>query len=309
MLKPCLLLILIMSLGVPIKLASQEIKTFGISDFGLRGNVKSCLVITDYGKEEYHFDIDGRLTKSITRFNDFDYEITYYKYLNDELIEKRVENYLDNSFDKATSIANFYEFDSVPTRKVTEKIVSYTKQLLEQNVYHYDSGGQLIKLTRTDPDGTDETVVGYDTIDGKRRLTHTLNGTPVKVINTWKKQLKDTLELTQKSVLKYFDGKRDTKSVEVYNANKMLVSKADSLFDGSTGKWIAQEKTDYTYNEKGLLSKTATKKGNFTVTKEYIYQFDGTENNNWVKEIVTPDNSYKTRRIKYFPVLEANDEP
>lgn len=278
------------------------------SDFGLRGNVKSCLVVTDYGKEEYHFDTIGRLTKSITRFNDFDYETTYYKYRNDELSEKRVENYLDNEFDRATSIANFYTFDSTAARKVTEKIVSYTKQLLEQNVYRYNQVGNLIKMTRTDTDGTDVTLVSYDTIDGKSKMTYRLNGKPVEMVERWNEESEAGMALTSKSTVKYFDGKRNTKTNEVYGADGKLISKADSLFDASTEKWILEDEINYTYGEYGLLEKTESKRQNFTSTKEYIYQFDGTESNNWVKEIITPANTYKTRRITYYEVPERIEE-
>jgi len=304
MLKKHTILFLFLFVGLPSLLLSQEIKTFNISDFNLIGNVKSCLVITDYGKEEYYFDITGRLTKSVTRFNDFDYEATYYKYKNNELIEKRVENYRDNTFDKATSIANFYEIDTSSTRKVTEKIVSYTKQLLEQNVYRYNAKGQLMKMTRTDTDGTDQNLFTYDSIDGKSTITQTLNGIPLEVVQTWNDKSEDGSLLTLKTIEKYFDGALNTKSEEVYNADKKLISKADSLFDTSTEKWIPQEQISYTYGNDGVLAKTDTNRHNLLITKEYIYQFDGTENHNWVKEIITPDNTYKTRRIKYYEAPE-----
>ncbi len=308
MLKKHTILFLFLSLGLPSLLLSQEIKTFNISDFNLSGNVKSCLVITDYGKEEYYFDTTGRLTKSVTRFNDFDYEATYYKYKNDELIEKRVENYRDNTFDKATSIANFYAIDTSSTRKVTEKIVSYTKHLLEQNVYRYNAEDQLMKMTRTDTDGTDQNLFSYDTIDGKSTITQTLNGRPLEVVQTWNEKLKDGSLLTLKTIEKYFDGALNTKSEEEYNADKKLISKADSLFDASTEKWIPQEQISYTYGDDGILAKTETNRRNLLITKEYIYQFDGTENHNWVKEIITPDNTYKTRRIKYYEAPEPLNE-
>ncbi len=306
--KKCIILLVFLSIGFPSLLVSQEIKIFEISDFDLNGNVKSCLVITDYGKEEYYFDETGRLAKSITRFGDYDYETTYYKYQNDELTEKRVENYRDNVFDKATSIANFYEIDTSANRKVTEKIVSYTKRLMEQNVYHYDREGKLIKIMRTDTDGTDETIVTYDTIDVKRMVVQTMNGKPLQSVQTWEEKSKDGSLLQLKMTEKYFDGVLNTKSQEIYNANKKRVSKTDSLFDNSTEKWIPQEHVTYDYDENGILTKTETNRRNVVSTKEYIYQFDGTEQNNWVKEIITPINTYKTRRIKYYEVPEIKKE-
>jgi len=305
------ILFFILTIGLPAIVLSQEIKTFKISDFNLNGNVKSCLVITDYGKEEYYFDTSGRLTKSITRFNDFDYEITYYKYQKNELIEKRVENYRDNTFDKATSIANFYVIDTSANRKVTEKIVSYTnKQLLEQNVYRYNAKGELMKMTRTDTDGTDENIISHDTLDGKNTMTQTLNGRLLEVVRSWNEESENGALLTLKTIEKYFDGLQNTKSQEVYNADKKLISKVDSLFDTSTEKWIPQEQISYTYGENEILAKTETNRHNLIITKEYIYQFDGTANNNWVKEIITPDNTYTTRKIKYYeaPTLPKEDQ-
>lgn len=306
--KKYTILFFFLSIGLPSHLVSQEIKTFKLSDFDLSGNVKSCLVITDYGKEEYYFDTTGRLTKSITRFNNFDYETTYYRYQNNELIEKRVENYRDNTFDKATSIANFYEIDTSTAKKVTEKIISYTKQLLEQNVYRYNVEGQLMKMTRTDTDGTDETTMSYDTIDGKSTMTQSMNGKPLEVVKTWNKESEDGSLQALKTITKYFGGNLNTKSEAVYNADKKLISKSDFLFDISIEEWIPQEEISYIYDENGILAKTETKRRNLIITKEYIYQFDGTDNNNWVKEIVTPDNTYKTRRIKYYDVPVVKED-
>jgi len=297
---------LLLTLVLPSVMTSQEIKIFTLSDFELSGNVKSCQVIAGYGKEEYHFDSYGRLTKTVIRFNDFDRETTYYKYRNDELIEKRVENYRDNAFDKATSIANFYTIDTADTRKVTEKIVSYTERLLEQNVYRYNAGGQLVRMTRTDNEGTDINSFSYDSIDNKKTMTQTLNGNPLKTVQFWNEKSEAGLVLELKTINKYFEGTLNTKSHEVYNADNELILKADSLYDSSTEKWIPQRQTSYTYGENGLLAKEETTRGNTVSTKEYIYQFDGTENNNWVKEIITPENTYKTRKINYY---EAKDTP
>ncbi|SDE26208.1 hypothetical protein SAMN05421636_104149 [Pricia antarctica] len=309
MLKQYTILFFYLSIGLPSLATSQEIKTFKISDFNLNGNVKSCLVITDYGKEEYYFDTSGRLTKSITRFNDFDYETTYYKYQNNELVEKRVENYRDNTFDKSISLANFYEIDTSANRKVTEKIVSYTnKKLLEQNVYRYNAKGQLMKMTRTDTDGTDENIISHDTIDGKNTTIKTLNGKPLETVQTWNEELEDGSLLTVKTIEKYFDGALNTKSQEVYNADKKLISKDDSLFDTTNEKWISEENTRYVYGENGFLAKIEINRGNLMIIKDYIYQFDGTENHNWVKEIITPDNTYKTRKITYYEAPKLPNE-
>jgi hypothetical protein len=288
---------------------SQEIKLFGIPDFDLRGNVKSSLVITDYGKEEYHFDESGRLTRSITRYSDSDYETTHYRYKNGELVEKRVENYRDKLFDKSTSLAHFYDIDTTLNRKVSEKIVSYTRELLERNVYRYDAEGNLIKIAHTDNEGTDQIVIGYDTLDGKTTMTRKLNGNPIRIVKTWSSGSKDGALQQVRLTETYFNGTPNTKTEEVRNANNDLVSSAEFLYDASTENWIPQEEITYTYYANGMLAQTETKRRNAVSTQNYIYQFDGTEANNWVKEIVTPDNTYTTRRIQYYkaPVAEEGN--
>lgn len=291
-------------------LSAQEVETFRVEDFDLRGKVKSCSVITDYGKEEYYFDESGRLTKSVTRYNDSDHETTYYKYENGRLIERRVENYLDNAFDKSTSIANFYTYDTVPERKLTEKIVSYEKKLLEKNVYRYGDDGQLASIEHIDTDGIDQRTFFHEKKDGVELLTEELNGVLAKTVqttlgNSGTDSLQTTV-LTQE----YLNGEPNTKTLEVVDANKKTIFYGTALYDGPTGKWISQEEITYVYDEEGVLSQKKIKKNGYTSTKDYIYQFDGTEANNWVKEIITPDNAYTTRKIKYYekPKEEGEEE-
>ena len=65
---------------------------------------------------------NGLLTKSVTRYNDTDYDVTYYKYAEGERsIEKRSETYRDNKFDPSTSIANFYEKIRYPTEELRRR--------------------------------------------------------------------------------------------------------------------------------------------------------------------------------------------
>mgnify|MGYP000138117186 CR=1 FL=1 len=301
-------LILFFFAGISPYLYGQEIKIFKIEDFDLRGNVESCLVITDYGKEEYYFDKMGRLTKSVTRFNDSDYETTYYKYVNNELVERRVENYLDDTFDNATSLANFYSIDTTANRKVIEKIVSYEKELLEQNIYFYGKEGKLTRIAHTDTNGTDENTFTYMETENETSVTQKRNGVVSETIQTTLSVSK--IDSLQKTVLtqKYLDGQLYTKTVEVFDDDQKLLSHNSALYDSSTEKWILQEDLTYGYTENGVLDNVKSKRRGFTTTKEYIYQFDGTEANNWVKEIVTPENTYTTRRISYYELPEA-DEP
>ncbi|WP_194535407.1 hypothetical protein [Zobellia nedashkovskayae] len=290
--------------GISSMMFSQDIEIFKVSDFNLKGNVESCFVITDYGKEEYYFNPEGFLTKSVTRYNDTDYETTNYKYLNGFLKERRIENYMDGSFDRATSIANFYEIDTTAAKTITENIVSYEKELLEKNVYTYDQNEKLTKIVRTNTSGIDESDFEYINKDSVTIVRKTLNTLLSKLITT-----SQVIENGQKfkKVLSenYIEGNLTSKTIEVFNENNKLTLYKELMYDSSTKKWIPQKEERYLYDENGVLVTTKTKKRFGDLTQEYIYQFDGTPANNWVKEIITPNNSYTTRRIKYYPTAKV----
>ncbi|SIS66935.1 hypothetical protein SAMN05421766_103257 [Zobellia uliginosa] len=278
---------------------AQDIETFKVSDFNLKGNVKSCEVITDYGKEEYYFDKEGRLTKSITRYNDSDYETTYYKYVHDFLKERRVENYMDGKFDRATSIASFYEVDTLENRRLTEKIVSYDKELLEKNVYVYNAENRLVKIIRTNTLGIDETDFEYLQENETTIVNQSVNGRPSKT-KTISKIREQGQELKKVEEQNYIEGLPTSKTTDIYDSNGRLTMHKEALYDASTETWIVQDEKHYQYGEDGVLSTVKTKKRFGDSTENYIYQFDGTTANNWVKEIVTPQNVYTTRRITYY---------
>lgn len=286
--------------GFSSHLISQEIKIFKVNDFDLKGKVKSCLVTTKYGKEEYDFNEEGFLTKSTTRYSEADYDITYYKYANGFLLEKRLENYRDNIFDSNTSIANIYTIDSLVNFKITEKIVSYNNEFLDQYEYNYNSENQIIKIIRANNDGIDETNILYAGSEEDKAITHILNDVILKSVRTYLKKAED--ESIQKVVLtKHFiEGKPNTILEEVYSASNHLLSATSSLFDEESKQFTISETSIFSYDELQVLLKKETKKGNRLAVKNYIYQFDGRENGNWIKEIITPQNTYTTRKIAYY---------
>ena len=284
-------------------LYSQEINIFKYTDFDLKGPVKSCLVITDYGKEEFEFNEAGLLTKAITRYNDDDYDITIYKYAKEELKEKRFENYRDGVFDRNTSIANIYTIDTTANKKITEKIVSYNKEFLDQYEYYYDKDDQLVKITRTSTDGIDETLVEYSSANGEQTASYFLNSVLLKTVRV--KETKSNTNTTRKIklVTDFLDGEPNTAKEEIFNAKNKLISETKMVFDKKANKLLPKETKTFTYNEAGMLLELRTKIGQGVSLKKYVYQFDNTKSGNWVKQIITPDNTYITRKIKYF---EAN---
>ena len=287
---------------------SQEIKIFKVSDFDLKGNVKSCLVSTNYGKEEYNFNDEGFLTKSVTRYNDTDYDITYYKYTNGYVLEKRLENYRDNVFDSNTSIANIYTIDSLKNFIITEKIISYNKEFLDQYEYHYNYNNQIIKSIRTNNNGIDETNVLYADTNGAEKITYTLNEVILKSIHTSTKKAKDNSVQKVVFAKNFIEGNPNTALEKIYNTSNKLLVETKFLFDERAKKMLVSEVNTFSYDEFQMLSKKETKRGDISILKEYIYQFDNGETGNWVKKIITPENSYTTRKITYYETEVLNSE-
>ena len=278
----------------------QEIQIFTLADFDLKENVKFCLVSTDYGKEEYDFNKKGLLTKAVTRYNDTDYDVVYYKYKAGELVEKRSESYRNNNFDPSTSIAHFYQIDSTDNIKIQERIFSYDKEFLDEYVYEYDESGDLSSIRRTNNDGTDVTQVEHKKFKGEYTVTYLLNGVPLKTVRTSTQKPKNRPE--QKIVLtkEFIKGEADYAFEEVFSLDGHLMAQQEFEYNLSAKKFEPMVRTTYTYDENGMLITEVAKSGAETTKKEYIYQYDKADKGNWIKQIVTPDNTYTTRKITYY---------
>lgn len=300
MLNPCSRLLLFVFVINAWHSYAQEINLFTTADFDLKYNVKTCLISTSYGKEEYDFDSQGRLTKAITRFNDGDYDLVSYIYDNGELIEKRSESYRDNSFDSSTSIAHFYILDTLDHRKVTEKIVSYENEFLEQYSYEYDANGDLMKITRINDGGIDETLLEYKKYKGEQTVTYMINDVPLKSIRT--STLKKKNGTIQKIVLtkEFLRGEANKALEEVFDATGTLIAKQEFEYTKEEKTFTPTTRTTYGYDENGMLVEEVANGLNTTTKKNYIYQFDKKEGGNWVKQIISPENSYVTRKITYY---------
>jgi len=295
-------------LGMPLLVLSQEIKIFTAADFDLQGSVKSCLVSTKYGKESYEFNKNGRLKKSVTLYNDVDYDVTYYKYENDELIERRFENYRNSVFESSTSYANFYTIDTLPVRRVTEKIISYDKEFLDRYEYLYNADGVLVKILRTNNDGNDETLIEHTDYKGEQTQTNSLNGTILKSVRKSTRKSKNKPNRNIVLTKKFLDGEPHTALEEIFTEEGSLIMETKFVQDIKKNQFVPEESISHEYDEKGMLIKSTTKKGKQTSVKEYIYQYDNGELGNWVKKIITPDNTYTTRKITYYETEPAEAE-
>lgn len=290
------LLILLASPGA----FSQEPKVFTWNDFDLVGKVKKNIIITDYGKEEFEFNEKGILIKSVTRFNDSDYDVTYYKVRNGDLMEKRVENYRDGQFDKTTSIANIYRVDTTNNKKIIEKIISYDEEFLDEYVYIYNADEQLVSIKRTNESGTDMTVIKHRSYKEETTTTYFMNEEIQKSIRNSQKQLKNGMLVNVVLTKNYLNGKPVRALEQFYNENDRIISENRFSYSNKEKQFISDKSLSYSYDESGILSEIRTQKGKVETIQEYIYQYDSTEGGNWIKEIITPGNAYTSRIITYF---------
>lgn len=292
----------IISFFLALGLHSQEIQVFKTEDFDLKGKVKSCLVITPYGRETFEFSPEGLLTKTVTQYNEQDQDITYYLFREGELMEKRMESYKNNILDEATSMANFYTIDSLPHRRVGEKIISYDKQFLEKQEYNYGEDGRLSSIITSNTDGVDETTLQYSTQRDGTTVSTFINGVLEKSVRT---KGNPGLAGSPSSVLtkEYLDGQPNRAHEEVFNEKGLLISSEDFLYHMEEKQFVSQKKRYYHYKD-GILDRVTTKTLTTEAMEHYIFQFDNNSPANWVKQIVTPSNSYITRVISYYPEEE-----
>ena len=288
---------------------SAQPEVFVRADFELRGSVKNCTVLTDYGEERFEFDREGKLLKSLTRYSDTDYELTHYRYRDSALIERRDEVYRGGTFDKSTSFAHFYQLDTLKSRRdLIEKIISYDQKITEQITYKYDSIGRIGRIVRVQQEGIDETSVAYTTYGSETTSEYLLNGKLSKSIRTSQKEISGE---SRKIILQkeYFQGTPQKAIEETRDTINRVVAVSHYKFDLAKAEFQIEEVQKITYNDVGLPAGETTtyyapKSGapavNRVIEKQFIYQTDGRTPENWIKKIVTPENSYTTRKISYY---------
>jgi len=288
--------------------AAQEIKQFGLEDFDLKGNVKTCQVITDYGREIFEFDMLGRLVTVTTQYNEEDKDITTYTFDKEELVEKRVESYKDNVLDLASSMAYIYKIDSTENKIVTEQIISYDKEFVEVQEYQFNEEGQLVKIVVSHENAVDEIKIEHSAYKNEITKTYFENGVVQKSIRESVKKDKKMGNLDLVLNKSYLDGEPNKAVETIRDKDGKLISEEVFYYDAKTKEFASQEKHIFEYDSEGILTKETLKKGNAIVDKNYIFQFDDNEERNWVKKIITPANTYTTRKIDYYPKIVAGVE-
>ncbi len=98
----------------------------------------------------------------------------------------------------------------------------------------------------------------------------------------------------------FLDGIPNKAQEEIYDLENKLTSLKEFNYDENKKSFVTIKTINYTYNNAGLLLKEVAKIEKSVNTKDYIYQFDGEEEGNWVKKIITPENLFTTRSITYY---------
>ena len=303
MIKKCIILILL----IGFQSFGQELKLFSANDFDLNGMVKTCTVITNYGKEVFEFDEEGYLIKSITAYNEEDQDVTIYKYGDGFLLEKRMESYKDNVLDEASSMASFYEIDSSGQKIIKEKVISYDKEFFEEQEYVFGEEDRVFKITTSHENAVDETRIEYNIFKDEITKTYFVNEVIEKSIRTSTKTIAPNQEQKIVLIKEYVDGEQSKAIEKRFNAKGKLIYQELFLNDSSEDNFVSEEIHLFEYDAEGILKKEIIKKGNSVAEKEFIFQFDA--NKNWVKKIITPENVYSTRKIEYYPKLEVIETP
>jgi hypothetical protein len=215
-------------------------------------------------------------------------------------MEKRDEIYREGQFDKQTSLAHFFEVDTTDNKKVSEKIISYTGDVLDIYEYSYDKDGNLIEIIRSNNQGLDDTNIEYSSYKGETTITYLLNGVILKSIRTSfkknKKGIKNKIVLSKE----FLNGIPSKAEERIYDSEDKLTSLKEFNYDEAKKSFVTIKDINYTYDAEGLLIKEVEKFEKSVNTKGYIYQFDGEEEGNWVKKIITPKNLFTTRSITYY---------
>jgi hypothetical protein len=285
--------------GIPIN--GQEPEVFTRSDFQIRGPVKQLVVRASYGQEQFDFDKFGRLTKSLTRYSEKDYDITYYIFSGDVLKERRDEVYRDGKIDRQVSIARVYHKDTI-SNQMLEAVSSYDRSITEQLTLQYDALRRLTSVRRAYNEGVDLTELEYEEEAGQQIQHFSINGMRYKTVCIFAADsIKPGYKVTRTVSLRM--GIPQTAHEIVEDAQNKKTAEHRYRFDSAARTWHKEQTVKYEYNQDGLIQSqsTYTSKGDIIPpVLKYIYQMDGAKPSNWVRQVLTPENSIVAREISYY---------
>ena len=280
---------------------AQDITVLRLEDFDLNGKVKSCTVINSYGKEVFEFDENGRLKSTKTQYSDTDTHWVNYAYEGNYLKEKRSEHYSNGTLNKEQSIVNIYQIDTLKSSiKITEKVVSYNKEFLEQIVYTLNLKGETLSIQKLHADAVDEIKVSHTTTSSGEITEYVLNGSLQKWIRKRLVPGEGKTKIKEVLTREYFNEEPYLATEERYSPSGTLLSKEQFLYDDTVNKYITEERHDYVYTEKDILKGEKITAQNTVTEKQYVFQYDNSSTSNWIRKIILPDNSYTSRVIEYY---------
>jgi len=204
-------------------------------------------------------------------------------------------------------MAHFYEYDSLPAPRITEKILSYNKEFQEQYEYFYNSKGQLIRMLRSHADGVDETLIEYTTYKDENTVSYLLNGLLQKTIRTSFKKQKGGEKVKILLTKHFIEGIPEKATEQIINEKDQVVSSLKFVYSSKEKSFVPLEKKEFTYDLQNKLESVTSSIDKEEATEKYLYQFDGNEEGNWVKKIITPANSYTTRVIEYYDPIQQEE--
>lgn len=286
-------------LALPV-LRAQDQLYFTLSDYDLKGKVHTCEVRTDYGKEIFTFDREGRLLRSETVFSDANKIITAYEFSEGELVEKRIESINAGEVDRSQSFRYTYRITfEEDIMKVTENILSYDKNFSEKHVFKYDSIGTLQAITQSHQAGLDEIRFERrkegDTLISEEWLNRELQ----KIEKEFTVQ-KDGKLFKHIRVEQVFQGEPYEAREEIYNAEGKRMIVRELVYRPEVQEYDERERRSFTYSENGVLQAEKIARGAAISEKGYVFQYDNHLPPNWIRKIETPENSYVSRVITYY---------
>lgn len=269
-------------------------------DYGLNGPVKKCTVLTSYGKELYSFTRDGKLEQLISFYDENNYQQISYTFKDSLLVERRIELYEAGQLDGEASVINIYEYDSSAILK-REVIVDYKGRSQEESNYSYDTLHRLKEIKKLTKNGQLTTQMSRL----KDSLGHYI--TTVLIDSVIKQQTDSipALSMMSDSLINvrnvfFLDGIKDRAETVKYDQRSNVIYLKNEFYLMDSNQWYVEKEEQFEYNEKNQMIKKITKEGTTTFTQNIVYQTDGTQYQNWVKQIVMPNMSYTTRIIEYF---------
>ncbi len=289
---------------------SQELNSITLKDYNLKGKVQHCIVSADYGNEEFYFNQEGVLTKAITRYGEEDYNITVYTIKDKALIQKNIEVYNDGELDKSVSLAHAYEIHINPQGKtITERIVNFKNQLFDTYKYIYDKDNRLIKITRNNDKGINETDIVYETDDKGEVIkeVHLAGVDTVKVIKKLTPKIDHKEGAYEELKAMYANNQPDMAHLRFIDSTGK-VKFEEKLQAGSKNpyRYYSKTKKTYIYNEHGdIIEEREFQKGTLLRKSIYEYEYedfgkDSAKPVNWIRKTEKKSNNSVTREIEYF---------